>query len=76
MNKAKEHSRRGIPAPHDADRSRIRRCPICQWTVDQDHVEALAINARAQAKPLPPAPPPPNGSEVEEAAAVLAFALV
>jgi hypothetical protein len=76
MNKAAGRSRRGISAPHDADRTRIRQCPICQWAVDQDHAEALDLNARIQAKVLPPSAPPADASDVEEAAAVLAFALV
>jgi len=77
MNKAMGRSRRGIPAPHDSDRSRIRRCPICQWAVDQDHAEALDMNAaRVQARALPPAPLPASPSDAEEAAAALAFTLV
>ena len=39
------HSRRGIFAPHAGERLRVRRCPVCQWAVEQDHVEALAMNA-------------------------------
>jgi hypothetical protein len=76
MRKATGRSRRGIPAPHDADRSRIRRCPICQWAVDQDHAEALDMDARVQAPAHPPAPPAAEGSDVDEDAAVLAFSLV
>jgi len=41
-----------------------------------DHAEALDMDARLQAKARPPAPPPTEASDVEEAAAVLAFALV
>ncbi len=76
MTKATSRSRRDIPAPHDADRSRIRRCPICQWAIDQDHAEALAMNAAAtRARSLPPTAAPSNRSGDEESV-VADFALV
>jgi hypothetical protein len=60
-------SRREVPAPHGADRSRIRRCPVCQWAIDQDHAEALAMAvARARAGAPPPSPAPPGRSDEEE----------
>jgi hypothetical protein len=69
-------SRRDIPAPHNFDRSRISRCPICQWAIDQDHAEALAMAvARASAGGLRPSPAPPARSDEEELVAV-GFALV
>jgi len=71
------HSRRGISAPHGSDRSKIRRCPICRWAVDQDHAEALAMNAAGiRSSSLPPTPVPSNRSDVEEAAPAVGFALV
>ena len=76
MNKSASHSRRGISAPHGSDRSRIRRCPVCRWAVDQDHAEALAMDAaRTRAGSLPPNPARSNRSDVEEPAAA-GFALV
>jgi hypothetical protein len=76
MNRAQGRSRRGISAPHDSDRSRIRRCPICQWAADQDHAEALAIDAaRTRGKPLSQAPPPSPQLEDDELA-YAGFALV
>jgi hypothetical protein len=70
-------SRRGIPAPHNYDRSRIRRCPICQWAIDQDHAEALAmaVAERAQSGAPAPSPAPPGRSDEEELVAA-GFALV
>jgi hypothetical protein len=41
-----------------------------------DQAEALDMEARLQARAHPPAPPPAEASDVEEDAAVLAFALV
>jgi hypothetical protein len=40
-------SRRAIVVPHIGDRAKLRRCPICQWVIDQDHAEALAIELAA-----------------------------
>lgn len=76
MSKATSHSRRGISAPHGSDRSRIRRCPVCRWAVDQDHAEALAMDAaRTRGRSLPPNPARSSRPEVEEPVAA-GFALV
>lgn len=69
-------SRRGVFAPHAHDPSVLRRCPVCQWAVDQDHAEALAMRGGTPA--APPHPPTPSRAardEREEVAAV-GFALV
>jgi len=72
-----KQSRRGISAPHGSDRSKIRRCPICRWAVDQDHAEALAMNAAGiRAKALPPTPAPPSREHAAKSAAAVGFALV
>lgn len=47
-------SRRSLFAPHVFDVVRLRRCPICQWAVEQDHSEALAMHTGQ-----PPAPSHP-----------------
>ncbi len=72
----KGRSRRDICAPHDSDRSRIRRCPICRWAADQDHAEALAIDAaRKRGKSLSQTPPASSQLEADELA-LAGFALV
>jgi hypothetical protein len=38
-------------APHAFDPPRLHQCPICQWAVDEDHAEALTMQA---ASPEPP----------------------
>jgi hypothetical protein len=69
-------SRRDVSAPHGTDRSRIRRCPICQWAIDQDHAEALAMAvAGASAGGARPSPARPGRSDEEELVAA-GFALV
>lgn len=37
-------SRRNVFAPHASDPLSLRRCPICQWAIEQDHAEALAMH--------------------------------
>jgi hypothetical protein len=63
-------------APHASEPSALRRCPICQWVIEQDHVEALVIHT----KPKPNLSPPPLDlapeDAAEEAAVVAGFALV
>ena len=69
-------SRRGLFAPHASEPSALRRCPICQWIIEQDHVEALVIHAKLN----PNLSHPPLEFEPEdvarEAAVVADFALV
>jgi hypothetical protein len=63
-------------APHASEPSALRRCPICQWVIEQDHVEALVIhemrNPRLSHPPLEFAPE----DIAQEAAEVAGFALV
>lgn len=71
-------SRRRLFAPHAADTSRLRHCPICQWAVEQDHAEALAAHANgtpALSPTLPPAGQEPE-CDAQKPAAVVDFALV
>jgi hypothetical protein len=53
-------TRRAVVVPHLGDRAKLRRCPICQWVIDQDHAEALAIELAAvrTAQPAPGARQP------------------
>jgi hypothetical protein len=37
-------SRRNLFDTHDADPRKAKRCPICQWAVEQDHAEVLAMH--------------------------------
>lgn len=68
-------SRRGILAPHAHDRGRLGRCPICLWVIDQDHSEALAVNAVwASERAFPE--PYVAGTAVGEPEGTLEFALV
>jgi hypothetical protein len=39
-------SRRYLFAPHVFDPARLRRCPVCQWAVEQDHAEALVMHTK------------------------------
>jgi hypothetical protein len=39
-------SRRHLFDTHDADPWKVKRCPICEWAVEQDHAEALAMHTR------------------------------
>jgi hypothetical protein len=39
-------SRRDVFNPHASDVLRLHRCPVCQAALEQDHVEALAMNAQ------------------------------
>jgi hypothetical protein len=63
-------------APHASQPSALRRCPICQWAIEQDHAEALAIHATGKPNPsrLPADLAPER--DAQEAAAVAGFALV
>ena len=68
-------SRRGILAPHAHDREKRARCPICLWVIDQDHSEALTVNAGWAGEHAIPDPSVP-GTAVEEPEGTLEFALV
>jgi hypothetical protein len=68
-------SRRGQFAPHAFGLAALRRCPVCQWVIDQDHAEALSIVAKRN----PDKPDPPPGlapeSDAQEAAVIAGFSL-
>jgi len=75
-DRGRRDSRRGLFAPHASEPSALRRCPICQWIIEQDHVEALAIHTKLNPNlSHPPLELEPEDA-VEEAAAVAGFALV
>jgi hypothetical protein len=75
-DRARRDSRRGLFAPHASEPSALRRCPICQWIVEQDHVEALVIDTMRN--PNLSQRPSELAAEdaAQEAAAVAGFALV
>ena len=59
-------SRRYLFAPHVFDLARLRRCPVCQWAVEQDHAEALAMHTKRSPSPSHPSArraPEPNAHE-------------
>jgi hypothetical protein len=68
-------SRRGVLAPHAHDRGKLARCPICVWVIDQDHSEALAVNAGRAGGHANPGPSC-LATAVEEPEGTLEFALV
>jgi hypothetical protein len=67
-------SRRTLFVPHAAEPSKLRRCPICQWAVEQDHAEALAMLMEGAVIGSQPFPEVVQDSGPQEAAA--GFALV
>jgi hypothetical protein len=69
-------SRRGILAPHAHDRATWTRCPICQWAIEQDHAEALAMHAARTGKPTLRARSVRATTAVEQPEGTLEFALV
>jgi hypothetical protein len=69
-------SRRGVLAPHAFDVAKLRRCPICQWAIEQDHADALAMHAARTPAPSVPARPPSDRAGKRQTADVMAFALV
>jgi hypothetical protein len=74
---AGEASRRRVFTPHAHDLAKMRRCPICRWAVEQDHVEALRIQPnRTPLAPTPPVRPPAARAGVQDEEAVVSFALV
>lgn len=56
-------SRRFLFAPHVSDLARLRQCPICEWVIDQDHAEALTMDAAPAQPPDPLAEPAPDRYE-------------
>lgn len=66
---AHPRSRRDLFAPHFADPRKLRRCPVCQWTIDQDHDESLQMRAERD-------PVPANRGVASEELVVVDFALV
>lgn len=73
-DRGRRDSRRGLFAPHASEPSALRRCPICQWIIEQDHVEALVHTMRNPNVSQRPSEPAEDAAE--EAAAVAGFALV
>jgi hypothetical protein len=69
-----ERSRREVFSAH-ADRSRLRRCPVCGRALELDHAEALALDARG--RPEAPAPRSPAAeARRADSELVSGFALV
>jgi hypothetical protein len=55
----------------------MARCPVCRWAIEQDHAEALAMNASGTGKKASPANPrAPQPKGVPEPEGALGFALV
>lgn len=50
-HRVRRASRRYLLAPHLSEPSRLRRCPICQWVIDQDHAEASTMLEKQSARP-------------------------
>ncbi len=73
---ASRDSRRAWFAPHIFSVSVVRRCPVCQWTVDQDHTEALSMDAKRNPDHASPPGDLTPDQDAQEAAAVAGFALV
>jgi len=75
-DRGRRDSRRTLFAPHAAEPLKLRRCPICQWAVEQDHAEALVIHAKRT--PYPSRPPvelaPERDAQEELAEVGFAFA--
>jgi hypothetical protein len=63
---------------HGGDLLKLRRCPICQWAIDQDHAEALAMQTERISKPshLTEGIAPERPPDAQQAAVVTSFALV
>ena len=75
-DRGRRDSRRGLFAPHAAEPSALRRCPICQWVIGQDHVEALVIQTKLYPNPSHPPLEFEPEDVAQEAAVVAGFALV
>jgi hypothetical protein len=71
-----EATRRRVFTPHAHDLSKMRRCPICRWAVEQDHAEALGMQPHGVPTKSPPARPLPVEADVQDAAEIAGFALV
>jgi hypothetical protein len=72
----RQTSRRDLFAPHAFNPLTLRRCPICQWAIEQDHAEALGTTAAQDPRPSGPASGCARGPEAQEEALVVDFALV
>jgi hypothetical protein len=73
-NRGRRDSRRTLFAPHAAEPLKLRRCPICQWAVEQDHAEAPAMHTT---QPPILSPPPARLAperNAQEAVAEVGFA--
>jgi len=75
-DRARQDSRRGQFAPHAFRVSAVRHCPVCQWVLDQDHTEALAMHTTRTLDRSRPAAELAPEQDAQEAAAVAGFAFV
>jgi hypothetical protein len=73
-DRGRRDSRRTLFAPHDAEPLKLRRCPICQWAVEQDHAEALVIHAKRAPNPRRPPLELAPQRDAQEALAEVGFA--
>jgi hypothetical protein len=69
-------SRVGVFSLHGGDLLRLRRCPICQWAIDQDHAEALAMHTERISKPSHLTEGIALERDAQQPAVVTGFALV
>jgi hypothetical protein len=76
VDRAGDSSRRDLFAPHAYDRGTLRRCPICQWAIEQDHAEALGTLANQHSLPSGPEAWLAQVHEAQEELLVVDFALV
>jgi hypothetical protein len=69
-------SRRHLFDTHDADPSKVKRCPICEWAVEQDHAEALAMHRQQTPELSHRTARPAPESDAHEAPADVDFVIV
>jgi hypothetical protein len=74
--RGRRDSRRDLFAPHASEPRALRRCPICQWVMEQDHAEALAMHAKRKPDTSRSPADLAQKRDAQEAAAVAGFALV
>jgi len=72
----RQTSRRDLFAPHAFDPLTLRRCPICQWAIEQDHAEALGTPTGQDPRPSGPEAWLALVHEAQEELLVVDFALV
>ena len=72
----RQTSRRDLFAPHAFDPLTLRRCPICQWAIEQDHAEALGTPTGQDPRPSDPEAWLALVHEAQEELLVVDFALV